>query len=305
MNRPREPLDAGEGVVDQGGPAQRSIGALLADTLRLDAAQIERVLAWQREHGVRFGEAAVALGYASKDDVLFALAQQYHYPLAAEERRLASPELVALNDPFGLQAEAFRGIRSQTMMRVWGDSPGGPAHAVARALAVLSPASGDGKTFFAANLAVTLAQLGGRTLLLDADLRGPRLHEVFGLPNPAGLSGILSGRAERHVVQRVPGVPSLFVLPAGPTPPNPLELVERPAFGRLVAELCTRFEHVVVDTPAHEFGADGPVIASRCGAALLVARRHSSRLAALQRLLAASSAGPVRLAGVVLNEFAG
>ena len=304
MNRPRDPLEGSEGVVDQGGPGDRSIGSLLADTLRLDAEQIERILAWQREHGVRFGEAAVALGYARTDDVLFALAQQYHYPMAAEERRQASPELVTLNDAFGTQAEAFRAIRSQAMMRVWGamTPPGGPAP---RALAVLSPSSGDGKTFFAANLAVTLAQLGGRTLLVDADLRGPRLHEVFGLPNPSGLSGILSGRADRHVVQRVPGVPSLFLLPAGPTPPNPLELVERPAFARLVTELCSRFEHVVVDTPAHEFGADGPVIASRCGSAVLVARRNASRLAALQRLLGASGAGPVRVVGVVLNEFAG
>lgn len=306
MNAP--PKSSAETVVDAG-PATRPLGAILADTRHLDAAQVEQVLAHQRERGLRFGEAAIALGYASTDDVLFALAQQFNYPFAAEEKRAQSPELVALNEPFSRQAESFRAVRSQLMMRVWGDNeppaPGGAApHAARRALAVISPESGDGKTFFAANLAVVLAQLGGRTLLVDADMRGPRQHEVFHLPNSGGLSGILSGRAEKQVVQRVPGVPSLFVLAVGATPPNPLELVERPAFAQLMRELCVRFEHVVVDTPAHQYGADGPVIASRCGAALIVARRHSSRVQSLQHLVAVLGGGATKLAGVILNEFA-
>ncbi len=306
MNKPSAYLDteigelrtAADRVVDAGGPVQQTLGAILAQTRHLDAAAIERVLAHQRTHDVRFGESAIALGLVSTDDVLFALAQQFDYPLAAEERRLASPELVALNEPFSRQAECFRAVRSQLMMRVWDG-----ADPLRRALAVVSPASGDGKTFFAANLAVVLAQLGGRTLLVDADLRGPRQHEVFHLPGAAGLSGILSGRSDKHLVQRVPGVPCLFVLPVGATPPNPLELVERPAFAHLLRELCTRFEHVIVDTPAHEYGADGPVIASRCGAALIVARLHSSRVQALQQLLATMGGGSTKMAGVILNQF--
>ncbi len=278
----------------------KRIGAILAETRHLDAAQIEQVLAQQRVHGQRFGEAAIALGLVSTDDVLFALAQQFNYPYAPEERRKLSPELVALNEPFSRQAEAFRAVRSQLMMRVFAE-PVGPR----QALAVVSPESGDGKTFFAANLAVVLAQLGGRTLLVDADMRGPRQHEVFHLGNKMGLSGILSGRSERHVVQRVPGVPSLFVLPVGVTPPNPLELVERPVFAQLLRELNTRFQHVIVDTPAHQYGADGPVIASRCGAALVVARKHSSRIATLQQLVSAFSGGTTKMAGVIVNEFSG
>jgi protein-tyrosine kinase len=281
-------------------PPTQLIGAILAQTRDLDAAAIERVLAQQKAHGQRFGEAAIALGLASTDDVLFALAQQFNYPYAPEERRKLSPELVALNEPFSRQAEAFRAVRSQLMMRVFGAS-GKPR----QALAVISPESGDGKTFFAANLAVVLAQLGGRTLLVDADMRGPRQHEVFHLGNVTGLSGILSGRSERHVVQRVPGVPSLFVMPVGVTPPNPLELVERPIFAQLLRELTTRFEHVIVDTPAHVYGADGPVIASRCGHALIVARKHSSRIDALQQLVSVFSAGSTQMAGVIVNEFTG
>jgi len=292
--------DAGEESVSasQSSDAQgRSIGAIISETRNLSAEQVERILAHQRSHGVRFGEAAVALGYASTDDVLFALAQQFHYPYVAEEQRKASPELVTLNQPFSIQAEAFRATRSQIIMRVWSEPDS------RRALAVISPEAGDGKTFFAANLAVALAQLGGRTLLVDADMRGPRQHEDFNIENNAGLSGILSGRAESNVIQQISGVPSLFVMPVGPKPPNPVELVERPAFGLLLRELCSKFDHVVVDTPAGTYGADASVIAARCGAALLVTRRDSSRVTLLQDMVASLTSGPVRLAGVVMNEY--
>lgn len=277
--------------------ADRSIGAIIAETRHLSAEQVEKVLQHQREKGIRFGEAAIALGYASADDVLFALAQQFHYPYATEDRRKSNPELVALNQPFGVQSEAFRAIRSQIMMRLFNE--GQSRHA----LAVVSPDSGDGKSFFSANLAITLAQLGGRTLLVDADMRGPRQHLVFGIDNSAGLSGILSGRSEAKVIQQVPGVPSLFVLPVGTTPPNPLELVERPAFGLLVRELLSKFDHVVVDTPAAEYGSDCAVIAARCGAALVIARQDKSSVSGLEDLVGNLAETPVTLAGVVFNEF--
>ena len=286
------------GDSDEGTVVDRSIGEIIAETRNLSADQVEQILARQRERGVRFGEAAIQLGFASTDDVLFALAQQFHYPYAPEEQRKLSPELVALNQPFSVQAEAFRAIRSQVMMRVFNEQAD-----VNRALAIVSPDSGDGKTFFAANLAVTLAQLGGRTLLIDADMRGPRQHEVFNLPNKSGLSGILSGRAQSQVVQQVPGVSSLFLLPVGITPPNPLELVERPAFGLLVRELVSKFDHVVVDTPAAVYGSDSAVIASRCGAALVVARNNHSRIRFLQNLVGVLEASPSKMAGVVMNEF--
>ena len=257
----------------------RSIGDLIAESCQLKPEAVHRILAQQRKTGVRFGEAAIELGLATTDDVLHALAQQYHYPFAAEAQRKLSPELVALNEPFSNQAESFRAIRSQLMKRVFNDRSG-----PRRALAVVSPNAGDGKTFFAANLAVTLAQLGGRTLLIDADLRGPRQHEVFNLANPAGLAGVLSGRADSHAVQAVPGVPGLFLLPVGSTPPNPLELLERPAFGLLMRALTADFDYVVVDTPAADIGADAAVIAEQCGAALMLVRQHASRINAVNDL---------------------
>jgi chain length determinant protein tyrosine kinase EpsG len=285
---------------EEGPVHDRSIGDIIAETRNLSAEQVEQILAHQRDKGMRFGEAAIALGFASTDDVLFALAQQFHYPYAAEEQRKLSPELVTLNQPFSSQAEAFRATRSQLIVRVFAEQ-----EQPRRALAVVSPDTGDGKTFFAANLAVTLAQLGGRTLLVDADLRGPRQHEVFNLPNATGLSGILAGRAETKVVQQVTGVPSLFLLPGGITPPNPLELMERPSFSLLIRELVSKFDHVVVDTPAAAHGADCTVIAARCGAAVVVARKNASRVQRLQDLVATLGEGTTKMAGVIVNDYQG
>ncbi len=275
----------------------RSIGDILSELRNLTADQVGLVLEHQRQTGVRFGEAAVALGLVSKEDVLFALAQQFHYPYAPEEKRSHAPELVTLNEPFGARSEYFRALRTQLMMRAFVE--GEPR----RAVALISPDTGDGKTYCACNLAVTLAQLGGRTLLVDADMRGPRVHSVFGLTNKVGLSGILSGRSDRQVIQQVPGVPSLFILPVGTTPPNPLELAERPAFGLLMRELASKFDHVLVDTPAAIYGSDASVIAARCGAAMIVARKDKARVALLQDLVASFSGSPAKLVGVVVNEF--
>lgn len=275
----------------------RSIGEIIRQTKNLSDEQMQAVVEFQRSNGVRFGEAAVALGFATDSDVVFALSQQFHYPYTPESRRDLSRELVTAAQPFSKQAEAFRAIRSQLMMRVF--NPAEPK----RALAIISPNSGDGKTFFIANLGVAMAQLGGRTLVVDADMRGPRLHQVFGIPNTSGLSGILSGRQEDNVIYQAPDIPSLFVMPVGITPPNPLELLERPAFRLLMGELLRKFDHVIVDTPAAEHGSDAVVIASKCGATLVLARQDRSRVATLNDLVANVNASSAKLAGVIVNEF--
>ena len=275
----------------------RSIGDIIRDARNLSAAEVEQVLSYQREKGVRFGEAAIALGLATNDDVLSALAQQSHYPLAAADKRSANPELVSLNQPFSAQAEASRAIRSQISMRT------DPTRTTRTALAVVSPATRDCETYVAANLAIAMAQLGGRVLLVDADLRGPRQHEVFGLSNNGGLSTILSGRSESQVIQQVEAIPNLFVLPGGPLPPNPAELVERPAFGLLMRELCSKFDQVVVDTPAAQYGSDAAVIAARCGSALVLSRKNASKVLSLQELVAHLQSSAVDVTGALVNEY--
>lgn len=272
----------------------RLIGNLMRAPCGLRDEDIERIAAYQRESGMRFGEAAVALRLAERKDVLAALAQQFHYPVGFMGRAVDS-ELVAAANPFSDQADAFRELRTRLL-----EVPDGQP---ARVLSVLSPDAGDGKTYLAANLAVVFSQLAERTLLIDADIRTPRQHRLLGVDNVAGVSSVLAGLAgTEDCIQAVPDLSNLYLLPAGPVPPNPLELLQRPPFGSLVQEMRQQFEHVLIDTPAAVRGADSRVIAARSGASLVVARRGRSRMAPLEGLLDALARAQVKVAGVVMNE---
>lgn len=279
----------------QAAAADLPIGDIIRQTNNLSADQVERVLSYQKEKGVKFGEAAVALGLAKREDVLWALSQQFQYPYA-DSRQAMNRELVVATEPFGDDAEAFRDMRSHLIMSVLDGTPG------RRALAVVSPNIGDGKSYFAANIAFSFSQLGARTLLVDADMRTPRQHEIFHVNSPSGLSGILAGKIESSVIRPVEELPSLFMLPVGIVPPNPLELVQRPTFELLLKELQMKFDYIVVDTPAMEHGSDARVIAAKCGAALAVARKGTSQMKALQNMVNAIRKTGTHFAGVVMNE---
>jgi len=272
-----------------------ALGEIFRQTRKLDADQIEAILAYQREHNVLFGEAAVALKLVDDRDVLWALSQQFHYPYALEGRKQFNPELITATTPFSSVSESFRSIRSQLIRRFEQDSE-------RRALAVVSADAGDGKSFVAANLAIAFSQLGRRTLLIDADMRSPRLHKVFGIDNSRGLSSILSGRLSARILTPVTDLPSLFVLPVGVAPPNPLELLESPAFGLLIRELLGKFDHVIVDSPCAMSGADAGVIAARCGAFVCVARQGRTRMDSMVELVQSLRDTTTMPLGFILNE---
>ncbi len=271
------------------------IGEIFRETHRLDADQIEAILAHQREQGMLFGEAAVALNLVDSHDVLWALSRQFHYPYALKGRKQFDPELVTATTPFSSVSETFRSIRSQLIRRAAQDQQ-------RRAVAVVSADSGDGKTFFAANLAIAFSQLGRRTLLIDGDMRSPRLHRVFGIDNSRGLSSILAGRLSARVLAPVTDLPSLFVLPVGVAPPNPLELLESPAFELLIKELLGKFDHVIIDSPSAIVGADAGVIAARSGAFVSVARVGQTCMASMIELVASLRDTSTHSFGFVLNE---
>ena len=272
-----------------------ALGEIFRETRKLGADQIEAILAHQREHGLLFGEAAVALKLVDGSDVLWALSRQFHYPYALEGRKQFNAELITATTPFSSVSETFRSIRSQLIRRLAQDTE-------RRALAVVSADADDGKTFVAANLAIAFSQLGRRTLLIDADMRSPRLHKVFGIDNSRGLSSILSGRLSARVLTPVTDLPSLFVLPVGVAPPNPLELLESPAFGLLIRELLGKFDHVIVDSPSAITGADAGVIAARCGAFLSVARQGRTRMDSMFELVQSLRDSSTQSLGFVLNE---
>lgn len=276
---------------------QGSIGAIMGKAHGLNEEQLVNISNYQAEKKVKFGEAAVALGYVKHGDVVWALAQQFQYPYVVDKSELLSDELVVARNPFGDAAEAFRNIRSNLL-----DGILSPHNLPRRALAVISQNVGDGKTFFIANLAVALSQLGARTLLVDADMRSPRLHEIFKIDSTTGLSSILAGRSEANIIRPIEEIGSLYVLPVGIVPPNPLELVQRKEFPAFLAELSAKFDYVLVDTPAMAHGSDAKVIGLQCGRSVVLANSNSSRIKDLKALVGALSKNGSQCAGIIKNR---
>lgn len=274
---------------------ERTIGRILVDMGRLTERDVHRVFKLQRKHGLRFGDAARRLRLVNDDDIEYALSIQFNYPYLKRGQGVLGTELVTAHDPFDGQSEAIRDLRTQLHMR-W-------VAANRKVLAVMSPDSRDGRSYLAANLAVAFAQLGEPTLLVDADLRVPRQHRIFGLPGGCGLAQVLSGRGGIGDAEPVPYFEGLSVLTAGTAPPNPLELLSRAGFARLLAEARTAFSVIVVDTAATARGADAKVVAARSDGILLLARRDRTRLAALENLRRALDSCSVPVVGAVLNRI--
>jgi protein-tyrosine kinase len=274
---------------------ERFIGALLVDTGKLSVEDAERVLRFQKEKGLRFGEAAIKLGLLTESDIQQVLSRQFDYPVVLPGESNLSNELVAAYEPTSKQVEAFRALRSQLMLRWFAPEP------ERRAIAVVSAERGAGRSYLAANLAIVFSQLGEKTLLVDADLRNPRQHQLFGLPNMHGLSTVLSERIE-DAIQRVPALVDLSVLTSGPIPPNPQELLSRLVFSKEMEKAGTAFDIVIIDTPPIGQYADAQTVAVRAGGALVVARRDRTQISKLRELSDKLRHASAEVVGVVLNE---
>jgi protein-tyrosine kinase len=276
-------------------PSTLSIGEIIRSANQLSSDQVERILDYQKQNNLKFGEAAVALGFVQRADVLWALSQQFEYPYA---NSTIGPELQAALQPFSPQAEAIRSLRSQLL----GSALGTPKSTAP--LAIVSPCAGDGKSYICANLAVSLAQMGSKVVIVDADMRTPRQHKIFNAAeNATGLSSVLANRGSISLSRPIESIPNLYLLPVGITPPNPLELIQRQSFIELLNALVDKFDHVLVDTPAAQHGADARAIAQICRHVLLVGRRNHTSSRAMDKF-AKDIKDSVHHVSMVMNDHA-
>lgn len=285
-------------VHEQGGNGpDRRLGALLRDMGRLDDGQIAQVLAQQEHRGRRFGELAVALGLVSYSDVAQALCALHalDFVPARDGGRLPR-ELGELQDSMSESGETLRSARSQLMLRWFGED------IEQHTLAIISPDRGDGRTFICAALATLIAQLDEDVLVVDADLRRPRLHQLLQVDNSSGLSTWLAEPGGRPTVYAAPGLERLHVLPAGPVPPNPAELLTRRHFALLLRSLAQRYPFVLIDTPPAMSCGEALTVAVRSSGCLLVTRRDRSRVVDTQELAEALNKHGVELVGAIVND---
>jgi protein-tyrosine kinase len=275
----------------------RRVGAILAEQGKLGLRDIERVLELQQRQGSRFGEAALRVGLITKEDLQSALAAQYDFPHLLPGPGGISTEVVVAYEPLHPRAEELRALRAELLIR------GSNAEVRHRVLAIASPGPGEGRSYVAANLAVLFAQLGERTLLIDADLRAPRQQRIFDIPDTRGLSAVLSGRADRSAVIPIPNCGRLSVLPAGAHPPNPQELLSRQVLGDLLQELRSEFDVILLDTPPAKLYADARIVAFQAGSVMVLARKGRTRLADTTGVIRDFDNTGARIVGTVLNAF--
>ena len=170
-----------------------------------------------------------------------------------------------------------------------------------RAIVVTSPALGDGKTVVSSNLAIALTQVGSRVILIDGDLRRPRLHRVFGMPNDRGLSGILSGGSTIENAVSGMAVPNLRIIPSGPIPAQPTELLGSAEMAEVVQRVREVSDFVIIDSPPVIGLADPSVLASYTDGVLLVISQDAGRRALTQARTQLERVG-ARILGIVVNK---
>lgn len=212
--------------------------------------------------------------------------------------RITKPDdaLITARHPRSPISEAFRVLR--TNLRFSGiENPGG-------ALLVTSAGPAEGKTTIAANLAVTLAQAGRRVVLVDTDLRRPSIHKLFGLSNSVGLTNLfLDDAPHMHQVLQSTAIPGLRVMPSGPVPPNPAEMLESKRMNDILVALRENADLVILDSPPCLVVADASILGSRCSGAVLVIETGRTRTDVARRAVEGLARTNVKVLGIVLNKM--
>ncbi|NOJ76833.1 GumC family protein [Myxococcus xanthus] len=197
-------------------------------------------------------------------------------------------------EPKSTAAECCRAIRTNLLFM----SPDNPF----KTLVVTSSGPQEGKSTTCINLGVAMAQSGNRVLLLDTDMRRPRLHRAFGVPNELGISSLVVGEGTLDAAVKSTEVPGLFVLPCGPLPPNPAELLHTQAFTDLLKAASERFDRVILDSPPINAVADAAVLATKCDGVVLVLKAAKTNRESARRALRSLADVQARMYGAILND---
>ena len=211
-----------------------------------------------------------------------------------EKKPVYPIEVVTFGLPRSMISEAFRNIRTSILLSASGNPP--------KKIVISSPNPTEGKTTITINTAIALSQMGADVLIIEADLRKPRIHKIFGQENGMGLSNFLSGNAELHSIIRQSEIPNLFYILSGPLPPNPSELLGSSMFKNMIECLEERFDHIVIDAPPTLGFADAVILSTSADGVILVVHGGKTPRETLQRAKNILAQVNARILGVVINR---
>jgi capsular exopolysaccharide synthesis family protein len=203
-------------------------------------------------------------------------------------------ELITHGHPKSMLSEAYRGIRTSILLSFSEKPP--------KKIAITSPNPSEGKTTTVINTAIALSQTGAQVLIIDADLRKPRLHKIFNHENGQGLSSFLSGHGDLESVVKKSEVPNLFYIPSGPIPPNPSELLGSNLFKNMLESLEARFDHILLDSPPVLGFADAVILSTSVNGVILTVLGGKTPRETLQRAKEVLQQVNTKIIGVVINR---
>jgi polysaccharide biosynthesis transport protein len=197
-------------------------------------------------------------------------------------------------DPRSVVAEAYRTIRTAVYFGAGGNN--------CKTILVTSPEPGDGKTTSASNVAIAIAQTGRSVLLLDADFRKPTQAKNLDINDNVGLSSVLAGREPLERAIQHTGVEGLDILPCGPIPANPSEILNSREFGELVDSFAQKYDHIIFDSPPVNAVTDARILGAVCDATILVLRADKSTRKSGEHARNALISVGARVLGVIVND---
>jgi len=204
-------------------------------------------------------------------------------------------ELITHKRPQSQIAESFRSLRTSILLS-------GSFESRPKVLLITSALPKEGKSSTSVNLAIVLAQKGSRVLLVDGDMRRPTLHRVLGVPRDVGLSSLLDGTAvEEKATLPAPNFPNLFVVPAGPSPSNPVELLDSDLLRKLIKQWRSQYDYVIIDSPPTLSVTDAVVISPEVDAVVMVVRSGETTKHAVRRTRDTLYQVNARIIGIVMN----
>lgn len=203
-------------------------------------------------------------------------------------------ELVTYGHPKSMLSEAYRNIRTSILLSFSEKPP--------KTMIISSPNPAEGKTTTVVNTAIALSQTGAQVLIIDADMRKPRIHKIFASENGKGLSNFLSGNSQLESIIKISKIPNLCYIPSGPIPPNPSELLGSSLFKKMIQSLGERFNHMIIDSPPVLGFADSTILSTIVDGVILVVVGGKTPKETLQRAKDLLLQVDARILGVVINR---
>ena len=235
--------------------------------------------------GKKNGQQKVIASSASKSEAVGGLAPRSMHP--------RGDKLTAL-DSLSSVVESYRMLRTSVLLSTAGTPP--------KTILITSSQPGEGKTTTAVNTAISLSQLGASVLLIDADLRRPAVHKAFKIPHARGISNYLSSHTPvENLIVKLP-IPNLSILPCGPIPPNPAELISSDRMKDLLRILGHQFDHILIDSPPLISVTDPVILSTMVDGSILVVQAGKSTRELVRRARQELAGVGAKVFGVVLNN---